>query len=734
MSAMTDTTGMVSLRPGRTVSRLMHAVLISTAFLVFAWPLVLPSGLAMGALGAGLGVFMADRVVSARYRFLAVLILCLGLGIFGDLLADALVSMQWLAELLSPPTTLYTAEGVRWFFIAHAASLLIRAAGLRYDSALAIEGGLIILALARTVEAHRDGMIARPLEISDWFWRQGIDPVQAFLGLGVIGALLLCGILVYGRRLSYRRTSRSGNGRSIVQLMLVLILGLFLAAKIHSQDSQTKHKNAIGGELKKKKDDKRTGQGGGGAGQKPKPPDDGMPPPGGKSQNRPSAVVIFHKNVVPTGGVFYFRHGTFSQFNGVRLIESTRPEVDRDARHTFPSGKETVPGRHNDGHGRTMVATDVALLTKHTRLFALVDPVELSSMPNPEPARFRRAYRVVSNVVTASTDSMLGATPGDPKWKDEIWEHYTELPKDDRYHRLAAELRQGLRAEFAADPLAQAYTVKRYLEQNATYSFARNYEGSEDPTAEFLFSKDKKGYCVHLAHSMAYLLRAMGVPTRVSAGYAVPAQNLGGGSALLIKAGDAHAWAEIFLQDVGWVPVEVTPEKTDIKPKEFTEKDLQQLLGEMARKEGRFERSGYQGPKLGDLLKRIWAMVPWALLIAVVIAYLIKFWRLLAPAMAGASKQPRVAYRAALDRLSAAGLIRERGEPRERFAKRVLPQAPSFEALTQAHVAAALGSAKAAERQLKPMAAQVGAELRARVPKWRWLLGTINPVSWWWSR
>ncbi|CAN0597428.1 unnamed protein product, partial [Laminaria digitata] len=169
-------------------------------------------------------------------------------------------------------------------------------------------------------------------------------------------------------------------------------------------------------------------------------------------------------------------------------------------------------------------------------------------------------------------------------WDERLWSHYAEIPHDERYHDLARRLQSGLREDYKSDPMALAFTIKRYLETKSTYSFQRKYVG-KDPTAEFLFSEEKRGYCVHLAHSAAYLLRAVGVPTRVSAGYAVPASNLGRGSALLIKDGDAHAWAEIYLAGVGWVPIEVTPEKTDIEPPQFNEQDLQQLLGEMARQE-----------------------------------------------------------------------------------------------------------------------------------------------------
>src|SRR5205085_546806 len=103
----------------------------------------------------------------------------------------------------------------------------------------------------------------------------------------------------------------------------------------------------------------------------------------------------------------------------------------------------------------------------------------------------------------------------------------------------------------------------------------------------------------------------------------------------------AHAWAEIYLEDIGWVPIEVTPEKTDIKPSPFREKDLQQLFGEMARKEGRDNQQGYQGPALLDMiraaLKAFLDVLPKLLLAALGLAYLMKLYRLyIAPLFAGA--------------------------------------------------------------------------------------------------
>jgi hypothetical protein len=632
--------------------------------------------------------------------------------------------------LFGPTGALAAGDALSFGGLALALALALRATAIRFRAALAIEGAVVVAAVAATVAAHRNGMIARPLEISDWFWTRGIDPVMAFLGVGLVGAILLMGVLAYGR----------ARGRSLAQLLVVLLIGVAVAGFLHGRDPSAR-RDVLGEqqqkdeELKKRQDEaraqqQRQQQGGGQANPQTPPQPDPMPR-GGGSENRPSAVVVFHKGVVPSAGAFYFRHASFSQYNGNRLIETTVPGIDLDARRPFPVRKEPVPGvKHHDAV-RTEVAHDVALLVDHPRMFLLTDAVEVEPLPNPDPARFRRAYRAVSSVITAPYDDLIGRMPGDPEWGEAEWSHYTELPRDERYHRLAAELTANLRAEYQGDPIASAMAIKRYLEENFTYSFARRYEG-DDPTGDFLFGEDKRGYCVHLAHSAAYLLRAAGVPARVSAGYAVPTPNLGGGSALLIKNSDAHAWAELYLAGVGWVPIEVTPEKSDVEPTPFNERDLQTLLGEMARKEGRAEREMTARVDLWRILKQALALMPWLMVGLVALAYGIKGWRLLVPHLAARRHQPLVAYRAALDRLASVGVVRRRGESRERFAARVGPLSESFSRLTAVHVGVALGSSQHRGRgePLPRLAIGVGGELRRQLGWWRWALGLLNPLSW----
>lgn len=87
----------------------------------------------------------------------------------------------------------------------------------------------------------------------------------------------------------------------------------------------------------------------------------------------------------------------------------------------------------------------------------------------------------------------------------------------------------------------------------------------EDPIDEFLFNT-RRGFCEHYATSFVYLMRAAGVPARIVTGYQGGELNPNG-HYLIVRQSDAHAWAEVWLQDQGWVRVDptaaVSPERIE---------------------------------------------------------------------------------------------------------------------------------------------------------------------------
>ena len=76
------------------------------------------------------------------------------------------------------------------------------------------------------------------------------------------------------------------------------------------------------------------------------------------------------------------------------------------------------------------------------------------------------------------------------------------------------------------------------------------------PYDDFLFSS-KQGFCEHYSGAFVLLMRASGIPARVVTGYqggeVNPINN-----ELIVRQADAHAWAEIWVAEEGWVRIDPT--------------------------------------------------------------------------------------------------------------------------------------------------------------------------------
>ena len=301
-----------------------------------------------------------------------------------------------------------------------------------------------------------------------------------------------------------------------------------------------------------------------------------------EASNVPVAVVVLHDDYDPPSGYYYFRQTAFSQYNGRRLVQDTTGKADSDLPGSFPTGRLRVEGEVSRQDLLRRLDTTVALLQPHPRPFALVNPAELAPASNPDPVRFVRAYKVVSQVLAKGLPDMADLAVGNTTWRPSVLRHYTEGPRDPRYSDLAASCVELLRPGLRADPFAQAVAIQYWLSKNAIYSRSSDHESAEDPLADFLFG-NRTGHCVYLAHSACLLYRARGIPSRVGAGYAVDGRNRGNGGSLLLRERDAHAWPEIYLDGLGWLPMDIAPERSLDPPDEGPDQGLQQMLGDMAR-------------------------------------------------------------------------------------------------------------------------------------------------------
>lgn len=691
---------------------------------VFAWPLTVPESALAAACAAGLASVLGRALAATRLRTWVLGLASLFALVVSTWLSGALVGSAAFAALVGPAVALRLGEVMAFGLGALTLGTGLRAASSRHRNAALLESAFVAVAFGTIVVAHRHGAIHRPFEIADWFLERGSDPSVAVLAIGTVAGIVI-GLLLLSERKLWRSIFH-------VLVVLLLLLGVFATTSVLGLPPPPESGDGLG-----LRDDSHDQQ------------DDGVHQPGGpefqddydqSGGQAPVAVVILHDDYSPPTGVYYFRQDAYSQYNGHRMVAATISGVDDDVAPGYPTTRMVSIAHAPDaGAYRSTVETTVGLLADHPRPFALESPIALMPITNPNPARFRRTYRARSAVLTADEWSLVDVHVGDPTWSPEVRAHYTHGPSDPRYHELALRIVNDLPPQYRESQYAQALAITNYLGANGIYSLHSRHASAEDPAADFLFG-DMTGYCVHFAHATVYLLRSLGLPARVATGYMVPESSRHSGSALLIDGRASHAWPEIYLEGVGWVVVDVAPERSLDAAPPPPDEDLQQLLAELLRGETPLPEDGSEAPRpldelARDLTRPILLGLAVLIVLAVVLGYTGKLGRRLAPALAGEAELPRAAYRAALDVLGEGGIRRETGESREGFAHRVRASFPSLGPLTDAHAAVAYQSrARPKNDDVRAAAREVRRERAKSVPLWRRLLGLADPFSWLWTR
>lgn len=73
---------------------------------------------------------------------------------------------------------------------------------------------------------------------------------------------------------------------------------------------------------------------------------------------------------------------------------------------------------------------------------------------------------------------------------------------------------------------------------------------------DYFLLENRKGYCTHFATAFTLLAQSQGLPARYVHGYCVPVNEPG---EVDVTSSMAHAWPEVYLKGIGWIPFEPTP-------------------------------------------------------------------------------------------------------------------------------------------------------------------------------
>jgi len=131
--------------------------------------------------------------------------------------------------------------------------------------------------------------------------------------------------------------------------------------------------------------------------------------------------------------------------------------------------------------------------------------------------------------------------------QDFLYKTNTQLPSGFNPQTLA--FAQSFRQNFESDEAYIAALLKKIHREEYYYTHKPEALGKHR-VDDFLF-KSREGYCEHFSQAFVVLLRAVGIPARIVAGYQGgelnPYENY-----WMVREKDAHAWVEVWLEGKGW--------------------------------------------------------------------------------------------------------------------------------------------------------------------------------------
>lgn len=620
-------------------------------------PLVLALSCSLGALVSG----YAARSRLKTFGFLTALAVLIA---FATILSKA--SEIFLIGFVSDPLLLHALQlhggmNVLTFVLGALSTWFV----MRSVHGLSLEVTAIVCSALYLFSGHREFNFQSPQILGTLAWSLGYSPLAVLSALGI--SLLLLTLLyvrlgggLHEKRLNLRRHSEDRSSRSSIRgtLSLVCVLGLFsLIGNIifshFKTEAEIRTSNGVG---QGKKEDRS--------------------PLGFNSalgaSNQPAALVRLDSDYSnnPFVPMLYMRETVLSEYNGVEMVAA-------DARYDRETAT-IVPGDHYkndnapDWDYRTPLVQSVFLLSEHKLAFSVDYPISINPLKNPNPDRFRAAYKAYSMAPAFDQQSLESLGVGDPSWDDTTRAHYLKTNPDGRYTELAKKVTVNIES-----PIAQAFALTNYLSEKTTYTLSPGHEVPEngDQTAPYLFG-DFRGYCVHFAHALAYLFRSLGIPARVATGYLTDLSEARDGH-ILLRMSDRHAWAEVFVTGRGWIPFDPKPQNVESNAESPVDmKLLEELMGLVGPDEEILPTdltkgdAGVTEPSAFPLPGRKAIAIPLGAMLATIIGVKLLLW--FAWMLPGSKQQQlRRLYRSIVARVNDLGISREEGETRQEFRNRV---------------------------------------------------------------
>lgn len=256
----------------------------------------------------------------------------------------------------------------------------------------------------------------------------------------------------------------------------------------------------------------------------------------------------------------YWQVGVYDTFNGVQWTSSAGQIYPfRVGQFSHPLFPAATTGFSTS----SWTVSFVAMSTPHARLLYTGTPTAVTSassssggevLANREELVGPRyySYTVQMAVPNLNVSAIAGAS-FDPAVTNALG---ADLQLPGNLSPKVGALAQQITAS-ANGPWQAAQDLKQYLDTHEKYSYKFRPSQSGNVVNSFLF-RQHQGFCDQFSTTFIMMARTLGIPARWVVGY-TPGIYEVRQQRYLVRAIDAHSWAEIYIAPYGWIPVDPTP-------------------------------------------------------------------------------------------------------------------------------------------------------------------------------
>jgi transglutaminase-like putative cysteine protease len=185
-----------------------------------------------------------------------------------------------------------------------------------------------------------------------------------------------------------------------------------------------------------------------------------------------------------------------------------------------------------------------------------------SYTPSPSPSELAQApARYVPELSVSPYFEVEGdaVVPrfGTPGRHRQVLSLVRSKPGLDQYEELYTIAR---RIGGETNPYGAAVAIETWLRTSPSFTYEEQPPravAGVPPLVDFV-TRTREGYCQHFAGAMALMLRYLGIPARVAAGFTSGSLD-DEGDTWTVTDRNAHTWVEVWFRGYGWLPFDPTP-------------------------------------------------------------------------------------------------------------------------------------------------------------------------------